>query len=140
MNCILSELMCKYNINNFSQFQTCCLTILFPTWKMIIKAFCSVFYLLYKSFHQVPEPVVIYLVFQPKPFASIIVPSGTVSVNGSSARSIPQLFKELITSKGDTQLRTIATIIEVFLNILLLEEPEFTSIPLPALDIVLLYI
>jgi hypothetical protein len=69
------------------------ITILFPTWKMIVKAFCSIFYLLYKSFHQVLQSSIIYLVLQPEPFTSIIVTSGTICVNGFSTISISQLSR-----------------------------------------------
>jgi hypothetical protein len=74
--------------------------IVFSTWKMIVKTFCSIFYLLYKSFHEVLQSSIIYVMLQPEPFTSIIVPSSTICEYGfSAAVSIPELSKELITHK-----------------------------------------
>jgi hypothetical protein len=80
------------------------ITILFRTGEMIvIKTFCSIFYLLYKSFHQVLKASIIDMVFQPEPFTSIIIiiPSSTICVNDfSTTIPIPQLSEELITNKN----------------------------------------
>src|SRR5690349_9051106 len=74
--------------------------IVFPTLEMIIKTFCSIFYLLYKSLHQVLQSSIIYLMLQPEPFTPIVVSSSSICVNGFSTISIPQLPEKVITNEN----------------------------------------
>src|SRR6185437_9089970 len=107
INCILYLPIRRYSMNNLFQPIPNMLLVafVFPTWKMIVKTFCSIFYLLYKSFHEVLQSSIIYVMLQPEPFTSIIVPSSTIFEYGFSASiSIPELSEELITHKNRPSL------------------------------------